>query len=92
MQAPLCLNTHTTGSIVLQNGNADSPGTPITFVVGGMGANGTTVFNSGASLNSLLAAIDSGAGGTAVGIGSAAVNRQGQIVLTSSTVGRHAEQ
>jgi len=80
-------NDTLTGSIVLANGNADSPGTPITFVMGGAGANGTTVFSGGATLNSLLTAIDSGAGGAAAGIGSAAVNATGQIVLTSSTVG-----
>jgi hypothetical protein len=80
-------NDTLTGNIVLQNGNAVSPGMPITFVMGGAGANGTTIFSGGATLNSLLAAIDSGAGGAAVGINSAIVNAAGQIVLTSSTVG-----
>jgi len=81
-------NDTLTGSIVIQNGNVDAPGTPITFVMGGAGANGTTVFSGGASLNSLITAMGTGAGALAAGLSSAAINTStGGIVLTSASVG-----
>ncbi len=81
-------NDTLTGSIVLQNGNVDAPGTAITFVMGGAGANGTTIFSGGANLNSLISAIGTGAGALALGVSGAAINTStGGIVLTSAAVG-----
>jgi flagellin len=81
-------NDTLTGSIVLQNGNVDAPGTAITFVMGGAGANGTTIFNGGANINSLITAMGTGAGALALGVSNAAINTStGGIVLTSSAVG-----
>ena len=91
------LDTLSTGSsIVITNNTVDSPGTPITFVVGGNIANDNTVghlntYYTGAgnlTIGSLLGVMQTpGTGGTAAGIGSAVVNNGGQIVLTSSNVG-----
>ena len=75
-------------SIVLQNGTADSPGTADTFVIGGATNNATTIsvgnqLGNNATLSTLLTAIQS----SNLGIGNAAVNSSGQIVLTSTNVG-----
>jgi flagellin len=90
-------DTLSTGSsIVITNNTVDSPGTPITFVVGGNIANDNTAghlntYYTGAgnlSIGNLLGVMQTpGTGGTAAGIGSAVVNNVGQIVLTSSNVG-----
>jgi flagellin len=83
-------------SIVITNNTVDSPGTPVTFVVGGNVANDNiaghlNTYYTGAAnltLGDLLGVMQTPAtGGTAAGIGSAVVNNGGQIVLTSSNVG-----
>jgi flagellin len=82
-------------SIVITNNTLDTPGTPITFVVGGNVGNDDlgqdhTYFTGAANLTlgDLLGVMQTAAtGGTAAGISSAVVNNAGQIVLTSSNVG-----
>jgi flagellin-like hook-associated protein FlgL len=84
-----------TSSIVVTNSTANTPGTPITFIVGGNIANDNLgqdhMYFTGAGNNTLGALLGvmqtAGTGGTAAGISSAVVNVAGQIVLTSSNVG-----
>jgi flagellin len=79
-------------SIVVTNGSLNSPGTPITFEVGGDTANNTaTHFYTGAAnttVNDLVGIMNSGAGAVAAGLSGAVLSgANGNINLTSATVG-----
>jgi flagellin len=78
-------------SLVLTNGNADSPGTATTFVIGAASSSGRTIAVGSAGVNSdlntLITAITTGPGLADTGINSVAKNTSGQLVLTSANVG-----
>ena len=78
-----------TGSIVLTNGNADTPGNAMTFIMGNGGAGivfsgPDTWTTSLETVGDLESAINDAVNGTGM---SASLNPAGQIVLTSNTVG-----
>jgi flagellin len=76
------------GSIVITNGNADAPGTPMTFVMGtgalGYASATNTWTTATKTVGGLVNAINDAVNGTGM---SASLNPSGQIVMSSTTVG-----
>ena len=76
-----------TGSIVLTNGNATTPGSAMTFVMGSAHGKAGNIWTTNAStVTGLINEINNANADGATGM-SAALNGAGQIVLTSNTVG-----
>ncbi len=85
-----------TGTIVITNSSIDTPGTPVSFIVGA-GANDATHFYTmndggfglgGNTVANLVDIMNTGAGATAAGLASAVLSGpDGNILLTSNSVG-----
>ena len=77
-------------SITVTNSSLNSPGTPITFMVGASTGAANTFYTGGGNmtLSNLVGIMNSGAGAAAAGLSGAVLSgANGNITLTSATVG-----